>query len=541
MTKEERKVVFASSLGTVFEWYDFYLYGSLAAIIGKQFFSGVNETTSFIFALLAFAAGFAIRPFGALFFGRLGDLIGRKYTFLVTILLMGSSTFLVGILPTYASIGITAPILLILLRLAQGLALGGEYGGAATYVAEHASEGRRAYFTSWIQTTATLGFFLSLIVILGTRLLLGETTFAAWGWRVPFIFSVLLLGISVWIRLSLSESPVFLKMKQEKKTSKAPISEAFGNWKNVRIVLIALFGLVAGQSVIWYTGQFYALFFLTQSLKVDPITANLLIASALLIGVPMIVYFGKLADRIGRKPLMITGFFLSAVLYFPLFKAMTHYVNPALDRAQKTAPVTVVADPAACSFQFNPVGTAEFTKSCDIAKAYLSKSSVNYENVAAPLGTTAYVRIGDRVISSYESKALDPVERKQRAASFENELSDTLKAVGYPKTAALEEMNIPMVMLILTVLVALVALVYAPIAAVLVELFPTRIRYTAMSLPYHVGNGWFGGFLPTTAFALVAATGNMYAGLWYPVSIAALSFVVALFFLPETKNRSIAD
>ena len=540
MTKEERKVVFASSLGTVFEWYDFYLYGSLAAIIGKQFFSGVNETTSFIFALLAFAAGFAIRPFGALVFGRLGDLIGRKYTFLITILLMGTSTFLVGILPTYASIGITAPVMLILLRLLQGLALGGEYGGAATYVAEHASEGRRAYFTSWIQTTATLGFFLSLLIILGTRLVLGESAFAAWGWRIPFICSVLLLGISVWIRLSLSESPIFLKMKQEKKTSKAPISEAFGNWKNVRIVLIALFGLVAGQAVIWYTGQFYALFFLTQSLKVDAITANLLIAGALMIGVPLIVFFGKLADRIGRKPIMITGFLLSAILYFPLFKALTHYVNPALDAAQKTAPVTVVADPAACSFQFNPVGTSEFTNSCDIAKTFLAKSSVNYENVAAPQGTTAYIRIGERVIQSYEAKALTEAERKARAATFESELGRTLKSAGYPDKAALKDMNIPMVMLILTILVTLVALVYAPIAAVLVELFPTRIRYTAMSLPYHIGNGWFGGFLPTTAFALVAATGNMYAGLWYPVGIAALSFLVALFFLPETKDRDIS-
>lgn len=541
MTKEERKVVFASSLGTVFEWYDFYLYGSLAAIIGKQFFSGVNETTSFIFALLAFAAGFAIRPFGALFFGRLGDLIGRKYTFLVTILLMGTSTFLVGVLPTYSSIGIAAPIALIILRLAQGLALGGEYGGAATYVAEHAPDGQRSYFTSWIQTTATLGFFLSLLVILGTRLLLGEVTFAEWGWRVPFVCSVLLLGISVWIRLSLSESPVFLKMKHEKKTSKAPISEAFGNWKNVKIVLIALFGLVAGQSVIWYTGQFYALFFLTQSLKVDPVTANLLIAGALLIGVPLIIFFGKLADRIGRKPIMITGFLLSAVLYFPLFKALTHYVNPALDAAQKSAPVTLVADPQSCSFQFNPVGTSEFTKSCDVAKAYLAKASVDYHNAVAPPGTTAYVRVGDQVVHSFEGGALDKDARHAKTAVFEAELGTTLKSVGYPTKATLDAMNLPMVMVILTILVTLVALVYAPIAAVLVELFPTRIRYTAMSLPYHIGNGWFGGFLPTTAFALVAATGDMYAGLWYPVVIAAVSFVVAVFFLPETRGRSIAD
>lgn len=541
MTKEQRKVIFASSLGTVFEWYDFYLYGSLAAIIGKQFFAGVNETAAFVFALMAFAAGFAIRPFGALFFGRLGDMVGRKYTFLVTILLMGMSTFLVGILPTYATWGIAAPVVLIILRLLQGLALGGEYGGAATYVAEHAPARQRAAYTSWIQTTATLGFFLSLAVILGTRLWLGEAVFADWGWRVPFLFSIFLLGISVWIRLSLNESPMFQRMKAEGKASKAPIKEAFGQWSNVKLVLIALFGLVAGQSVIWYTGQFYALFFLTQTLKVDAVTANLLIAGALLIGVPLIVMVGRLADRIGRKPIMLTGFLLSALCYFPLFQALTEHANPALAQAQRTAPVTVIADPAACSFQFNPVGTSAFTQSCDIAKSFLAKASVTYKNEAAPAGTTASVRIGDTVITSFEGKGLPPAELKAKSAEFSQAMGKVIKSVGYPASADKSQIHYPMVMLILTALVTLVALVYAPIAAILVELFPTRIRYTAMSLPYHIGNGWFGGFLPTTAFALVAATGDIYYGLWYPIIIAAISFVVALVFLPETKDRSIED
>ncbi|MFP3605931.1 MFS transporter [Paraburkholderia sp. SIMBA_053] len=539
MRREERKIVFASSLGAVFEWYDFYLYGSLAAIVGKQFFSGVNETASFIFALLAFAAGFAVRPFGALVFGRLGDLVGRKYTFLITILLMGASTFVVGIMPSYATIGITAPVALIVLRLIQGLALGGEYGGAATYVAEHAPTGKRGAFTSWIQTTATLGFFLSLLVVLGVRLTLGESKFADWGWRIPFIFSIVLVSMSVWIRLSLHESPVFLKMKAENATSKAPIKEAFGQWSNVRLVLIALFGLVAGQSVIWYAGQFYALFFLTQTLKVESVTANLLVAGALVIGTPLIVLFGSLSDRIGRRPVMLTGFLLAVLLYFPLFHGLARYANPALAEAQQRAPVVVVADPATCSFQFNPVGTSEFVNSCDIAKSFLAKASVNYENQAAPAGTVASVRVGDQVISSFEGTTLSPVERKAKLKEFNGALGRQISAVGYPTSADLSQINYPMVMLMLTGLVFLVAMVYGPIAATLVELFPTRIRYTAMSLPYHIGNGWFGGFLPTTAFALVAATGNIYAGIWYPVSIAAVSFVVGLIFLPETKNRNI--
>jgi MFS family permease len=536
MTAEERKLIFASSLGTVFEWYDFYLYGSLAGIIGRQFFSGINETAGFVFALLAFAAGFAVRPFGALFFGRIGDTVGRKYTFLITILIMGASTFLVGVLPNYASVGLIAPVALIALRLLQGLALGGEYGGAATYVAEHAPAGRRGYYTSWIQTTATLGFFLSLVVILGTRISIGEAAFASWGWRIPFLLSILLLGISVWIRLSLSESPMFAKMKAEGRTSKAPIGEAFGKWSNLKIVLVALFGLVAGQAVVWYTGQFYALFFLTQTLKVEAVTANLLIAAALVIGTPLLVLFGILSDRIGRKPIILAGFLGAAVLYFPLFNALTHFANPALDAAQHSAPVSVVADPASCSFQFNPVGTSQFTRSCDIAKSYLARSGVSYSNESAPAGSVAVVKVGDVNIPSYDAFGLTPADAKSRADEFSKALGNAMKAAGYPSSADPDKIDYPMVMVILTLLVTLVAMVYAPIAAMLVELFPTRIRYTAMSLPYHVGNGWFGGFLPATAFALVAAYGNIYAGLWYPIVIAGVSFFVGLLFLPETKD-----
>jgi len=539
MTSEERKVIFASSLGTVFEWYDFYLYGSLAAIISKQFFSGVNETAAFIFALMAFAAGFAVRPFGALVFGRLGDLIGRKYTFLVTILLMGVSTFIVGILPNYAAIGITAPIILIVLRLIQGLALGGEYGGAATYVAEHAPMGKRGAYTAWIQTTATLGLFMSLMVILGTRQYVGEDAFADWGWRVPFLVSVLLLGISVWIRMQLSESPAFKKMKEEGKTSKAPISEAFGQWKNLKVVILALLGLVAGQAVVWYTGQFYALFFLTQTLKVDGALANIMIAIALIIGTGFFVVFGSLSDKIGRKPIIMAGLLLAALTYFPIFKAITHYANPDLEAALNNAPVKVVADPNACSFQFNPVGTSKFTGSCDIAKSFLARNSVNYENIAAPAGTVAVIKVGDKEIAAFEGKGMPADEFKAKSAAFNKEVTAAIREAGYPAKADTAKINKPMVVVLLVILVIYVTMVYGPIAAMLVEMFPTKIRYTSMSLPYHIGNGWFGGFLPTTSFAMVAANGNIYYGLWYPIVIALGTFVIGMLFVKETNHVDI--
>ena len=541
MSKEERKVIFASSLGTVFEWYDFYLYGSLAAIIARHFFSGVNETAAFIFALMAFAAGFAVRPFGALVFGRLGDLVGRKHTFLITILLMGVSTFLVGILPSYASIGITAPIILIVLRLVQGLALGGEYGGAATYVAEHAPHGKRGFYTSWIQTTATLGLFLSLLVILGVRTWLGEDAFLAWGWRIPFLVSIVLLGISVWIRLQLSESPAFKRMKEEGTISKAPLTESFGKWGNLKLVLLALFGLTAGQAVVWYTGQFYALFFLTQTLKVDATTANIYIAIALLIGTPFFVVFGILSDKIGRKPIILAGCLLAILTYFPVFKAITHFANPALETAQATAPVVVVADPKTCSFQFNPVGTAQFVSSCDIAKSFLAANSVSYDNQAAAPGTVAQVKIGDKVISSFEGRGLPADEMKTRTADLRKNLTDGIRAAGYPAKADPAKINTVVTIALLAYLVLLVTMVYGPIAAMLVEMFPTRIRYTSMSLPYHIGNGWFGGFLPTTSFAIVAATGNIYSGLWYPIAIAAMTLVIGTLFVRETKDNRIED
>ncbi len=539
--REERKIIFASSLGTVFEWYDFYLYGSLAAIISRQFFSGVNPTAAFIFALLAFAAGFAVRPFGAIVFGRIGDLVGRKYTFLITIIIMGTSTFIVGLLPSYASIGVAAPIILIGLRLLQGLALGGEYGGAATYVAEHAPHGKRGLHTSWIQTTATLGLFLSLLVILGVRTYMGEEAFYDWGWRIPFLLSFVLLAISVWIRLSLSESPMFQKMKNEGKTSKAPLRESFGQWGNLKIVILALLGLTAGQAVVWYTGQFYALFFLTQTLKVDIATANIFIALSLALGTPFFIFFGWLSDKIGRKPIIMAGCLIAALTYFPLFKGLTHFTNPALEQALTNSPVTVIADPNECSFQFNPVGTAKFTTSCDIAKSFLARNSVNYTNVEAPPGTVAKVDIGTRHIDSFDGRGLDAATMKERLAAFNTEMGTAIKDAGYPAKPDPAQMNKPMIVAILTLLVIYVTMVYGPIAAMLVELFPTRIRYTSMSLPYHIGNGWFGGFLPTTAFAMVATTGDIYYGLWYPIVVAAMSFVIGMLFIRETKDRHISE
>jgi MFS family permease len=543
LTKEERKVIFASSLGTVFEWYDFYLYGSLAAIIAKQFFIG-DPTTTFIFALLAFAAGFIVRPFGALVFGRLGDMIGRKYTFLITILIMGGSTFIVGLLPGHATIGIAAPIILVSLRILQGLALGGEYGGAATYVAEHAPEGKRGFFTSWIQTTATLGLFLSLLVILGVRTSMEPAQFDEWGWRIPFLVSVLLLGISVWIRLSMSESPAFAKMKAEGKTSKAPLSEAFLTWKNGKIALLALIGVTMGQAVVWYTGQFYALFFLTKTLKIEDASANIMIAIGLALATPFFIFFGSLSDKIGRKGIIMAGCLIAAATYFPIFKALTHYGNPALETALKNSPVVVVADPASCHFQFNLTGTSKFPSSCDIATGYLTGSSVNYTRQDAPAGSVATVKVGDKVYPSFNATMTPDglnfdKASKDKETALKKDLGAAMKDAGYPAKADPAQVNKPMVILFLFILVLYVTMVYGPVAAMLVEMFPTRIRYTSMSLPYHIGNGWFGGLLPTTAFALVAFKGDIYYGLWYPIIVAVVTFVIGMLFVKETKNNDI--
>jgi len=538
LTKGHKKVIFASSLGTVFEWYDFYLYGSLAAIIAKQFFSGVNETTGMIFALLAFAAGFFVRPFGAAFFGSLGDRIGRKYTFLVTILIMGISTFLVGVLPNYASIGVAAPVILIVLRLAQGLAMGGEYGGAATYVAEHAPPGKRGLYTSFIQTTATLGLFLSLLVILVCRLTLGTEAFEAWGWRIPFLGSIILLGVSVWIRLQLSESPLFQQMKAEGKGSKQPFRDSLKDG-NFKLMMIVLLGATAGQAVVWYGGQFYALFFLQSTLKVDPTVSYLLIAAALALATPFFLFFGWLSDKIGRKKIILFGCLLAAVTYMPLFKGITHFANPAVEEARSKSPAQVLADPATCSFQFDPVGVRKFTSSCDVATAALTKAGVPYAVQPAAPGSLAQVRIGGSQVASYEAAGLSKADAKPKADAFGKELKGALTAAGYPEKADTARINIPMTILLLWVLVLYVTMVYGPIAAFLVELFPTRIRYTSMSLPYHIGNGWFGGFLPAISFALVAGTGNIYYGLWYPIGIALMTLVLGTLFLRETRNVDI--
>jgi MFS family permease len=527
MTSEERLVIFASSLGTVFEWYDFYIYGTLAVFLAKYFFSNVPANVAFIFTLLAFAAGFAVRPFGALIFGRLGDMIGRKYTFLITMSLMGVGTFFIGLLPGFATWGILAPVVLIALRLVQGLALGGEYGGAAIYVAEHAPANKRGYYTSWIQTTATLGLFMALLLILGIRTWMGEAEFSDWGWRIPFLLSAILLAVSIWIRLKLNESPLFARMVEEGKQSKRPLTEAFGQWSNLKIAILALLGATAGEAVVWYGGQFYALFFLTQTLKVPGATAQIMIAIALLIGTPCFILFGALSDRIGRKPIILAGFALAAVTYFYIFQGITHFANPKLEAALAASPVTVTADPNECSFQFKATGVEKYTTGCDLIKAALVGLSVNYNNITAPAGTKASVEIGSQTIA-----ADTPDLAKTIAAA--------VKAHGYPASADVNDINYPMTVLLLVILVVYVTMVYGPIAALLVELFPTRIRYSGVSLPYHIGNGWFGGFLPATVFAIVAATGNIYSGLWYPIIIASMSFVIGLIFLPETKDVDIA-
>ena len=537
--RKDTMVIGGASVGTVFEWYDFYLYGSLATYITRHFFSGVNETTGYIFALLAFAAGFAVRPFGALIFGRLGDKWGRKNTFLVTMLLMGVSTFAVGLLPSYASVGVIAPIALVTLRLLQGLALGGEYGGAATYVAEHAPPGRRGFYTSWIQTTATVGLFLSLIVILFTRVQLGSEAFGEWGWRLPFLLSGALLAVSLWIRLRLHESPVFQRLVKEGKTSKKPLTEAFANKKNLKLVILALAGLTAGQAVVWYTGQFYALFFLEKILKVDGALTNQLVAYGLAIGTPFIILFGWLSDKIGRKPIILGGCLLAALTYFPLFHALTAAANPGLASASERAPITVIADPADCAFQFDPVGKAAFNSSCDIAKSYLARAGLPYRNEAAPAGTLARITVGEAALGSFDGQTLERNALATQRAAWEAQAATALTQAGYPAASDSATVNKPMVVAILAILMIYVAMVYGPIAAMLVEMFPAAIRYTSMSLPYHLGNGWFGGFLPTTSFAMVAASGDIYYGLWYPVVVAGLTFVIGFFFIRETRNADI--
>ena len=527
MTSEQKLVVFASSLGTVFEWYDFYIYGTLAVFLAKYFFSSVPANVAFIFTLLAFAAGFAVRPFGALIFGHFGDLIGRKYTFLVTMSLMGVGTFFIGVLPGFATWGIAAPVVLICLRLVQGLALGGEYGGAAIYVAEHAPANKRGYYTSWIQTTATVGLFMAILLVLGVRTWMGEAAFGDWGWRIPFLLSAILLAVSIWIRLKLNESPLFQKMVAEGTQSKRPLREAFGQWSNAKIALLALLGATMGEAVVWYGGQFYALFFLTQTLKVPGVTASILIAVGLAIGTPCFLLFGALSDRIGRKPIILAGFALAVATYFPLFQGITHFANPKLEAALNGSPITVTADPSECSFQFKATGVEKFTTGCDTIKSSLVGLSVNYNNVAAAPGTKASVQIGDQTIAA-------------DAPDLAKTIAAAVKAHGYPASADPNDINYPMTILLLAILVVYVTMVYGPIAAWLVELFPTRIRYSGLSLPYHIGNGWFGGFLPATVFAIVAATGNIYSGLWYPVGVAAVAFVIGLIFLPETKDRDIS-
>lgn len=541
LDKGSFKVIAASSVASVFEWFDFFLYGAMAVVISRNFFSGVDESTAFVLALLAFASGFAVRPFGAIVFGFLGDLWGRKNTFIITLLLMGASTFAVGLLPTYEQAGALAPWALVLLRMLQGLSVGGVYGGAAVYVAEHVPSTRRGFFTSWIQITATLGMALSLAVLYGTRTIVGEEAFVEWGWRVPFLLSIFLLSVTIWIQMRLAESPVYLKMKSSGRSSSRPWADAFGNWKNVRLILISLFGAVIGMAVIWYTAQFYVLFFMERILKVDPALTNLMVASALLISTPLYVFFGWLSDKIGRRPIVLAACLLAAGTYFPIFKALTAAANPALAQAMATSPVTVEADRSQCSFQFDPVGKRTFTSSCDIILQYLARAGVAYEVVDGPAGVNAELKAGSTSLASFDGGALPKQLLKEQRTAWEKKAASILANAGYPVSAEREKINIPKVMVILVFLMSFAAMIYGPIAATLTELFPAKVRYTSMSLPYHLGTGWVGGFLPPVAFAMVAATGNIYSGLWYPLGFAAMTFVIGFFLLPETKGKNLRD
>jgi MFS family permease len=537
--KENVKVIVASSVASVFEWFDFFLYGALAVVISRNFFAGVNETTSFVLALLAFAAGFAVRPFGAIVFGFFGDLLGRKNTFLVTLALMGFATFCVGLLPTYDQIGAAAPWMLVGLRMLQGLSVGGVYGGAATYVAEHVDQHRRGFFTSWIQITATVGMALSLATIFAARTLVGEESFNQWGWRIPFLLSIVLLGVTIWIQTRLSESPVYLAMKASGKASKRPLADAFGNWSNLRLILIALFGAMVGQAVIWYAAQFYVFFFMERILKVDAALTNLLVAVALVISTPLYVFFGWLSDRIGRRPVILGACLLAALTYFPLFKALTAAANPAMAHAVASAPVTVWADKDECTFQFDPIGTAKFSSSCDIARSYLARAGVSYTTESSAPGSIAQLRVGERVLDSFRGDALTSAELKVARADWEKTAAQLVTEAGYPRSAERDQINVPMVLLILVVLMSFSAMVYGPMAALLTELFPAKVRYTSMSLPYHLGTGWFGGFLPPVAFAIVAATGNIFSGLWYPLIGAVVTLICGVLLLPETRGRDL--
>jgi MFS family permease len=538
ITSEQRKILIASSLGTVFEWYDFILFGSLAPIIAANFFTAVRPDTAFVFALLAFSAAYAVRPLGAVIFGRIGDMVGRKNTFIATVAVMGTATFLVGMLPTYATWGLAAPILLLCLRFAQGVSLGGESGGAVTYVSEYSPNDQRGYFTSFIQCMAPAGVLLSLIVVIGLRLWLGEAAFADWGWRLPFLFSLVLLVISVWIRTTLDESPVFMKMKAEGKISKAPLSEAFGSWRNIRIAIAVLL-VIAATSVISQVGLVYGLLFLSQTLKLPAFTVNVLVGLAIAISLPFYPLVGRLSDRIGRKPLVIFGCLLAAATYFPIVKAITHFANPAYERALVTAPVVLVTNPKECSIQFNPTGTAKFLSSCDIAKELLARAGINYAQEGAGEGAVAKIKFGNTEIQSFEGRDLPADRLKAQMDALRKAVGEAATKAGYPQQANIDEANLPMVFVLLVLLALYGVIPFAPVSAVLVELFPTRIRYTAMSVPSHLGNGWIGGFMTPASFAIVAASGNIYFGMWYPIFWALVGAAVYFIFVPETKGRDL--